>query len=67
MAMTLAPFLAASSSPVSFSAGLKKVISVWPLRRRLSSVSVGTRTLATMSASFQSAAAVLAISTPAAS
>ena len=67
MAMTVAPLDLASSSPSSLPPGLKKVISVWSLRSRLSSVSVGTRTLATMSAAFHSAAGVLMISTPAAS
>jgi hypothetical protein len=54
--------------PSSLPAGLKKVISVLSWRSEcLSSASVGIRTLAMMSASFHSAAAVLTTVTPAAS
>jgi hypothetical protein len=67
IAMTVAPFLAAVSSPASLPPGLKNEIRVCPSRNRFSSVSVGTRTLATTSLAFHSAAAVLMISTPASS
>ena len=67
IAMTVAPLSAAISSPASLPPGLKKEISVLSGVSRFSSVSVGTRTLATISAAFHSCAAVLTISTPAAS
>jgi hypothetical protein len=67
IAITFAPLDFASSISASFWPGQKKEISVCPFVSRLASASVGGRTLATMSAAFQSAAAVLTTSTPAAS
>ena len=66
IATTVEPFFAADFSSLSFAAGLMNEISVCPSLNRFTSASFGARTLATTSAVFQRAAAVLAISTPAA-
>ena len=66
MATTVAPFSAAISICLSLPPGLKKLISVCPLRIRRISVSVGWRTLAITSQAFHRAAALLSTSTPAA-
>ena len=65
IAMTLAPLALAASMPSSFPPGLKKEIRVLPLVSFFSSSASGWRTLAMISASFQSALAVFLIVTPA--
>jgi hypothetical protein len=66
IAMTLAPLSLAMPRSASFWPGQKNEISTCPSRSFLASASVGGRTLATTSAAFHSAAAVLTTSTPAA-